>query len=183
MLFREGIDKNIALKLGIPAVVFVILGALLTTFIAVQKMELIMNIALVGLALFLMFNFKKPLDQSNKNLYFGGTISGFLAGLVGTGGAIRGITLAAFHLPKNIFIATSAVIDLGVDTSRAVVYIYNGYFDRKYIVLIPFLILISVLGSYLGKLILKRTSEKVFRYLVLVLIILTSAMQAVKYFN
>ena len=109
-------------------------------------------------------------------------MSGLLAGLVGTGGAIRGITLAAFQLPKEIFIATSALIDLGVDSSRAVVYVSNGYFDRQYMVLIPFLIVISILGSYIGKVILKYTSETVFRYLVLSIVILTSIFQTIKYF-
>lgn len=181
--FREGINKNIAIKLGIPAIVFVIIGAMLTTLIPVQKMELFMNIVLIGLAVFLMYNFNKSLNQTNSNLYLGGTVSGFLAGITGTGGAIRGITLAAFHMPKNVFIATSAVIDLGVDASRTVVYVSNGYFEKQYLVLIPFLIGISVLGSFIGKLILKKTSEVFFRYLVLIVIVLTSAIQTIKYFS
>lgn len=181
--FREGINKNIAIKLGVPAIVFVIIGAMLTTFIPVQKMELFMNIVLIGLAVFLMYNFNKSLNQTNSNLYLGGTVSGFLAGITGTGGAIRGITLAAFHMPKSVFIATSAVIDLGVDASRTVVYVSNGYFEKQYLVLIPFLIGISVLGSFIGKLILKKTSEVFFRYLVLVVIVLTSAIQTIKYFS
>ncbi|MFA6150021.1 MAG: sulfite exporter TauE/SafE family protein [Chitinophagaceae bacterium] len=183
VLFREGINKNIAIKLGVPAIVFVIIGALLTTIIPTQKIELFMNIVLIGLAVFLMFNFNKSLSQTNSNLYLGGTVSGFLAGITGTGGAIRGITLAAFHMPKNVFIATSAVIDLGVDASRTVVYVSNGYFDKQYLVLIPFLIGISVLGSFIGKLILKKTSEVFFRYLVLIVIVLTSAIQSIKYFS
>jgi uncharacterized membrane protein YfcA len=182
-LFRKGINKDIALKLGVPAVIFVIIGAWLTTFIPTQKMELLMNIALVGLAVYLMYNFDKVVKQTDANLYIGGTLSGLLAGLVGTGGAIRGITLAAFQLPKDIFIATSALIDLGVDSSRAVVYLSNGYFKEHNIILIPFLIGISILGSYVGKLILKQTSEKVFRYLVLAIIILTSIFQLAKYFS
>jgi uncharacterized membrane protein YfcA len=142
-----------------------------------------MNIVLLLLALFLVINFNKKIKQSNTSLYLGGTISGLLAGLVGTGGAIRGITLAAFHLPKDIFIATSALIDLGVDSSRAIVYISNGYFKKELIILIPFLIAISVLGSYIGKLLLKKTSEKSFRYIVLILIIATSVFQTIKYFT
>ncbi|MDO1498978.1 hypothetical protein Q2T40_01035 [Winogradskyella maritima] len=35
-------------------------------------------------------------------------LAGFSAGLLGTGGAIRGLTMAAFNLEKNMFIATSA---------------------------------------------------------------------------
>lgn len=176
-LFRKGIDKKIALRLGIPAVVFVSLGALLTTFIKTDVIELVMNIILVLLAVYLTVNFNKTIQQSNRNLFIGGVASGFIAGIAGTGGAIRGITLAAFKLKKEIFIATSALIDLGVDASRAVIYTANGYFEKQFIFLIPFLIGISVLGSYAGKLILARTSETWFRYLVLSIIVLTSLFQ------
>jgi len=139
-----------------------------------------MNFILIILAFYLLINFNKPVQQTDKNLYLGGVASGFIAGIAGTGGAIRGITLAAFQLPKEIFIATSALIDLGVDTSRAVVYTSNGYFKKEYLFLIPFLIGISILGSYIGKLILQRTTETVFRYIVLGIIILTAIFQIIK---
>ncbi len=180
-LFRQGIDRDIALKLGIPAIVFVMIGAWMTTFLPTKPMELLMNIVLVGLSVYLLYNFNKTLDQSNQNLYIGGVMSGFLAGLVGTGGAIRGITLAAFQLPKTIFIATSALIDLGVDASRAVIYVSNGYFRQENVILIPFLIGISLAGSYVGKIILRYTSELVFRYIVLSIVVLTSVFQVLKY--
>ena len=180
VLFRNGIQKEIILKLGIPAVIFVIIGAILTTYFPTKQIELIMNIMLVFLAIYLLVHFNKPVKQSNANLYFGGVASGFIAGFAGTGGAIRGITLAAFQLPKEVFVSTSAVIDLGVDFSRAVIYTSNSYFKKEFIVLIPFLIGISILGSYIGKLILQKTSEVVFRYLVLSVIILTAILQIYK---
>jgi uncharacterized membrane protein YfcA len=161
----------------------VIIGALLTKYVPVKEMELGMNILIACLAIFLLFRFNKPLKQTSQNLYLGGAISGFFAGLVGTGGAIRGITLAAFNLPKDIFIATSALIDLGVDLSRAIIYVSQGYFPKEYISLIPFLIIVSILGSYLGKIILKYTSEKVFKYIVLGVVILTSIFQFINYFS
>ncbi len=181
-LFRNGIKKDIALKLGIPAVIFVIIGAWLTTFLTTKSIELAMNVLLVFLAVYLMVNFNKKIVQSDTNLFIGGMASGFLAGIAGTGGAIRGITLSAFLLPKDIFIATSALIDLGVDFSRAIVYIRHGYFDRQFLFLIPFLIGISILGSYTGKQILKVTSETVFRYIVLGVIVLTATFQIWRYF-
>ena len=81
-----------------------------------------------------------------------------------------------------VFIATSAIIDLGVDSSRAVVYVSNGYFDRKYLILIPMLIGVSIVGSYLGKVVLKYTSELIFRYLVLTVVITVSVYQIIKIF-
>jgi uncharacterized membrane protein YfcA len=181
-LFRKGIDKKIVLKLGIPAVIFVTIGALLTAVVPVEQLELGMNIILVILAIYLIINFNKKLEMSNRNLYIGGLLSGLLAGLVGTGGAIRGITLAAFNLSKDVFIATSALIDLGVDFSRAVVYVSQGYFLKEFLILIPFLMVIGFTGSYIGKVILRYTSDLVFRYIVLIVIIGTSIYQVVQNF-
>lgn len=131
--------------------------------------------------LYILFSItRKKLEASHTNLFLGGATSGLLAGLVGTGGAVRGLTLSAFHLPKDIFIATSAMIDFGVDASRAVVYIGSGYFHKEHLFLIPFLIIISIVGSYLGKVLLKYTSENTFRYLVLGVVLLTSVIQLIK---
>jgi uncharacterized membrane protein YfcA len=168
--------------LGIPAVVFVIIGALLTNIIPQKEIELVMNIVLVLLSVFLIFNTEKKLEQSNKNLIVGGVSSGFLAGLVGTGGAIRGLVLAAFSLEKDSFLATSALIDLGVDFSRAIVYISSGYFLKEFLIFIPFLILISIAGSYIGKLVLNKMPQKYFRNIVLIVIVSISIYSISKYF-
>ncbi|MBK9212609.1 MAG: sulfite exporter TauE/SafE family protein [Saprospiraceae bacterium] len=182
-LFRHGINKELVIKIGIPAIIFVILGAYLTTFLPTEQIEFYMSIALLFLSAYLMWNFNNVIQQTDVNLILGGVGSGFLAGIAGTGGAIRGITLAAFQLPKEVFIATSAFIDLGVDLSRALVYVSNDYFKKEFLFLIPFLIGISIAGSYVGKLVLKRTSEKMFRYWVLGIIICVSIFQIIKYFN
>jgi uncharacterized membrane protein YfcA len=182
-LFQKGVHKNIAIKLGIPAVIFVIIGAYLTSVIPLKQIELAMNLIILALTLFLISGASKKIKQSNFNLYTGGVISGFFAGLIGTGGAIRGITLAAFGLEKEVFIATSALIDLGVDTSRAVVYILQGYFLQEHLLLIPFLVAIAMLGSYLGKKVLAYLPEKYFHYVVLGVIGTTSILQTIQYFR
>ncbi len=182
-LFQKGIDKNIAIKLGIPAVLFVILGAYLTSVIPLEEIELSMNLIILALTILLVSGAGKKIKQSNFNLYMGGILSGFLAGLIGTGGAIRGITLAAFGLEKDVFIATSALIDLGVDSSRTVVYILQGYFTKEHIILLPFLILIAIVGSYLGKKILAYLPEKYFHYVVLGVIGTISILQTIQYFR
>ena len=183
LLFNKGINKDIALKLGIPAVLFVSIGAYLTAYIPAKNVELVIGICLVALSIFMFVNFNKELRQTNRNLYLSGIFSGFIAGIAGSGGAIRGLALAAFQLEKAAFIATSAIIDLGVDLSRSFIYIYNGYFTKTYIYLIPFLIGTSFLGSYIGKLVLNRVSDKVFRYLVIIIVCIASIIQIVKHFN
>ena len=179
-LFRKGVDQSVLLYLGIPAVISVVIGAVLTAYIPVKIIEMAMSVVVLAIAVYMIFNQRMAFSKSNTNLIVGGTVSGFLAGLVGTGGAIRGLTLAAFELEKNALVATSAVIDLGVDASRAGIYIWNGYFQSEHIKLIPMLIVIALVGSYIGKLILAKTSNEFFRYTVLFVVVATSVWQIFK---
>lgn len=183
LLFKKGIDKTIVLWLGIPAVVMVVVGALITTRIQMQQAALMMNITLVILSIYLLANIGKSVKRTHTNLVAGGAVSGLLAGLTGTGGAVRGIVMTAFNLPKDVFIATSAMIDLGVDLSRSVVYVSNGYFPRSLIIIVPLLILVGLVGSYIGKLLLAYTSEKSFRYIAVTLIVITSIIEVGRHFT
>lgn len=182
VLFRKGINKQIVIKLGIPAVVFVVLGALLSNYLPQQEMELVLSVFLLMVSIYVVVYSQRQLQQNNRNLITGGIASGFVAGLIGTGGAIRGIVLAAFNLEKDLFIATSALIDLGVDSSRAVVYYLNGYMTAEIVIILPALILISIVGTWIGKRLLNYIPQKQFRYLVIILVIVTSVLQIVKYF-
>lgn len=180
-LFRVGINKTIILKMGIPAVLMVILGALLAGQLPQRTLELSMSILIGILAGYLAVNSGRILLPSNRNLVAGGALSGFFAGLVGTGGAIRGLALTAFNMEKNIFIATSALIDLGVDGSRAFIYYLNGFFVQTMWKTLPPLVLVSIIGTWIGKLLLKRIAQDRFRSTVLWAIILTSFIQMLKH--
>jgi len=172
-LFRKGIDKKLILYLGIPAVIFVILGAYFSNKIQSEYLEIGLAIFLIATSLVFLIFKTFAIQPSIKNSIIGGILSGGIAGLLGTGGAIRGITLSAFNLTPAVFIATSAIIDLGVDASRSVVYILNGYVHQHDLYLIPFLIGASFLGTLIGKKILTKVSDKRFKSLVLILVLIT----------
>ena len=53
-LFKNTINKNIVIKLGIPAVVSVIVGAVLSNYVPQKELELGMNIFIVLIALLLI---------------------------------------------------------------------------------------------------------------------------------
>ena len=169
--FRKGIDKKIIFTLGIPAVLFVILGAYVSKFFDPVILTYILGGFLIAMSLLFLIFKQLEVKPKTPNAIIGGTLSGFSAGILGTGGAIRGITLAAFKMSKDKFIATSAVIDLGVDASRTVVYYLNGYMKVELLYLIPILIVIGILGTWIGKRILKYISQEQFRYIVLFLIL------------
>jgi len=170
-LFRKGMSKKLLINLGVPAVIFVIIGGLLSKVVSETYLEIILGIFLVSTsALFLVFK-KLQIDPNRNNSVVGGMLSGFSAGILGTGGAIRGLTMAAFNLEKQVFISTSAVIDLLVDASRTVVYISNGYVTKEVLMYVPFLLVIGFFGTYLGKVILKRFTQARFKRFSLITIL------------
>lgn len=172
-LFRKGFDKKLILYIGVPSVVFVIVGSLLSKYIDSEVSEKILSAFLILMSVLLMIFRDFTIKTNISNCLTGGSLSGFFAGLVGTGGAIRGVMLTSFQVEKEIFIATSAVIDLAVDSSRAVVYNYNGFVHHHDLYLIPILLVVSIVGSYIGKLLLNRIPELIFKYLVLSLVLAT----------
>ncbi|MEN9323390.1 MAG: hypothetical protein RL699_1170 [Bacteroidota bacterium] len=179
-LFRKGIDKALLLRIGLPAILFVVIGAYLSAYINGQILELVMALFLIALATLFLVKKSIRITPSSTNAMLGGASSGFISGFLGTGGAIRGLTLAAYQLPIAVFIATSALIDLGIDCSRTVVYYYNGYIHQKDLYLLPILLVVSVVGTYTGKKILDRIAEHHFRVLVLGMILLTGLSTLVK---
>ncbi len=173
VFFKHGFDKDLILKVGIPALVFVVIGAYFSKYIDVKKLEIGLAIFLIITSLAFLVIKNLSLKPTTVNSLLGGTFSGLMAGLIGTGGSIRGITLAAFNLKTEVFIATSAIIDLGVDASRAVVYYMNGFVHYHDFYLLPFLIIASIVGTYIGKLILAKVSQQTFKNMVLVLLLIT----------
>lgn len=171
-LFRNGFDKKLILNMGIPSVILVALGAYLSKYVDNKLLEIILGLFLISLSGILFIFRKFAVKPSVTNSVIGGSLSGFTAGLLGTGGAIRGLTLASFNLEKNIFIATSAAIDLGIDLTRSVVYTTNGFVHIHDLYLVAILVVIGFIGTYIGKRILKKVSEKQFKYIVLSLILL-----------
>lgn len=171
--FRKGFDKQLLIYIGIPAVIFVITGAFISRFINPKTLEIALAIFLIGTSLVFLFFKNLSIKPTITNSVLGGTFSGLIAGLLGTGGAIRGMTLAAYNLKMEVFIATSAIIDLAIDSSRSIVYSYNGYVHRHDLYLIPILLLVSIVGTFIGKKILDRISEAQFKSIVLVLILIT----------
>lgn len=170
-MFREGINWRLVLLIGIPAVIFVLGGAWLSQFFDSRPLQIAMAIFLILMALLFLIFKSLQLQSNAATSITGGAVSGFLAGLLGSGGPIRGLTLAAYNLPKNVFIATSAFIDLGIDLSRSAVYISNGFVHKNDLYLVPILIVIGITGTWIGKKLLNQLSQERFRQIVLFLIL------------
>ena len=183
LLFRKAVSWRIIAWLGIPAVIAVIIGAQLTIRVDQRLLSAARGVLLVVMGAGLLWRQEWRLRATPANAVIGGSLSGFIAGIAGTGGAIRGITLAAFDLEKTVFVSTSAWIDLGVDLSRSAVYASHGFLAPGVLLLLPILFIASFGGSWLGKLLLARIPQREFRRVVLGVVILMGVitlMQAVR---
>lgn len=172
--FKTGLNKSLILKFGIPSIAASLIGAALVPAIPRDSIRLTLGVFLVIYSLFSLFSEEVKVKASTLNLSVGGVLSGFTAGLIGTGGAIRGAFLTAVGLPKDKYIATAAFVALAVDVTRIPVYLKFGFLPNKYVALLPLYFVIAILGSFIGKRIVGRFPKKAFRKVVLIAILLVS---------
>ncbi len=154
-LFFKKIDFKLFWLFGIPSIIFVFLGA---QCIMILLVEFLKRIVAIFLILFTGISFLKPrikTGQNPVNAVFGGGLSGFLAGLIGMGGAIRSMFLLTFNLPKEIYVGTAAMIAFVIDITRIPTYLWIGVVrNHVYYSLLPLLIVIAYFGVRTGKVLL-----------------------------
>lgn len=169
-LFRAGIDRGLLLQLGVPSVLFAVVGGLASAWLLTHWLEILLAVFLLGFSGWMLLRPRWRIAPTTGNAWLGGALSGGMAGLVGTGGVVRGMTMAAFDLRKEVFVATSAAIDLGIDLSRAAVYARNGYIHGHDLVWLPMLAVVAIAGTWIGKRILVRMPQALFRRTALLLV-------------
>lgn len=182
-LFRKFFNIRIILWFGVPGVLLVACGAWLSAVWGSSLLQFILGMFLCFFAvLFYLFPRIRVKDSKPNMLFFGGA-AGFVAGLLGTGGAIRGVAMASLGLSKEVFVGTSAAIDMAVDTTRAVIYAEHGFLqmrDWKYMLI---LVVVAFLGSWLGKKWLQKISQQSFQKIVLLLVFLSGVSLIFKYLS
>ena len=172
--FRHGLDKNVLLIFGIPSFVLSLFGATLVGDLSQTFLKFLLGIFLIVVSVAFLIKPNLSFPANRKSLVLGGGISGFIVGLIGTGGALRAVFLTGLKMEKEKYIATSAVVALGTDATRIPYYISSGFLPEQYYFLIPFLFVSAVVGSYVGKKIVTRIDQDKFKKMVFIGIILIS---------
>lgn len=172
--FRHGFDRRLLLIFGLPSVILTLVGALLVNYTPQLFLKLILGFFLIvySLASLLKPGFAFPPNE--KTSLIGGSLSGFFAGLIGTGGALRGAFLTSFNLEKSVYISTAAAISLAVDITRIPVYFGSGFLETQFYYYIPILFVIAIMGSFTGNKILNKIPQPKFRKFVLLAIMFVS---------
>jgi len=170
--FHRGIDKRMLVIFGVPSVLLTLAGAVLVSYVSQGLFELLLGVFLVAFSIYSLSGHVIDLKPTTSHAVAGGVLSGFLAGLVGTGGALRGAFLNAFGMRKNEYVATASAIALLVDFARVPVYLASGFLGAQYYGGVPVLFLMAIAGAYVGKHVVDRVSQEGFGKMVLVALLL-----------
>ena len=163
ILFKKGFNWKLILLFGIPGIIASFLAAKLPIALPETILERALGLFLV---LYVAFLFLKPswkIKASSSSALLGGTLSGFFSGVFGVGGAVRSSFLTAFNLDKSVFLFTSGVIGLLIDSARIIQYLLSditlGFLITALLLCIP----ASLLGAYIAKKLLDKVSQERFR--------------------
>ena len=129
LIFRRHFPTELIVRLAVPSMILAGVGALLSAYISVNLLSRLLGFTLILVSAFAFLNKKRPVKIGMASASAVCGLSGLMTGLVGTGGAIRGMALTALGIDRNAFVAVSAGIDLGGDLIRAAIYLYKGYMD------------------------------------------------------
>ena len=89
IFFRQGFDKRIILQFGVPSIFFSILGALLIGVLPQPILKLVLGIFLITTSVSFLIKPRLKIPANTSTFIAGGSVTGFITALVGTGGALR----------------------------------------------------------------------------------------------
>jgi uncharacterized protein len=193
-LFLVGrhLDKQVAIRFGVPAFFAALLGAFLLLQITeleplytytigdkqfyMAPVKLIIAILLIFFALMEIVPVLKKIEFGKDKLVLGGILSGFFGGFSGHQGALRSAFLIRSGLTKEAFVATGVAIACIIDFSRLGVYatrfLKSGL--QQNLTLVVAATLSAFVGAYLGSRLLKKVTLSNIQIIVTVLLIILS---------
>lgn len=167
LLFRKGTAWRLILAFGIPGIAASFAGAALALEVRDLPLERILGLFLLIYVGFLFTNRQWALPRNQVTAVTGGALSGLSAGLFGVGGAVRGAFLAAFDLPKDVYIFTSGIIAFFIDITRVSRYLAGGVeLGNTLLAALILCIPVSFAGAYLARKFLDRLPQDYFRMFV-----------------
>jgi uncharacterized protein len=168
------------LKILFPwAALGVIVGTLVGSYINDEVFKLIMG-AIILISVLIMIWLEKSSHQdevpTNKLFAHGMGIAGGFTSMVGNlAGSVMGIYLLSTRLPKNAYIGTAAWFFMVVNWFKFPFHVFVWHTISINTLLFDLVTLpVILLGAFLGIVIIKKVSEKIFRWFIIVMTLVAS---------
>lgn len=176
-LFWQYVKWDVILWYVPGAILGSILGAYVFTKIDVEWLQLPIGIFLI-LEVITFFFSKKEQCFGVKSWYFlpGGFIQSAISGLIGGSGPIINPLYLNYNLVKEEMVATKSVALIVNHLVKLITYYICGVLKPEYMVYGLIIGLGAIPGNFLGQFLLKKVSEHLFRYLVLIVMFITGSL-------
>ncbi len=180
--YKKYVKLTEVFRLLLPAATGVILGAILGNSINDSQFKFIMSIVILICVAFLIHKEIKNnkngtnIPSSSKVLYILiGVLSGFSSMIGNAAGPIFAVYLLAMQYKKNKYIAVTAVFFFAVNWIKLPfhVFLWNTI-NWQTLKIIPLVIPIIFLGSFLGVFIAKRINEKKYRIFIITMTVIAA---------
>lgn len=173
VFFKKGFNVKLILLFGVPGIIFSFFAAKLPLELPEELLQRSLGLFLILYVLFLFVRPSWKIRPSNVSAAVGGSLSGFFSGIFGVGGAIRSTFLTTFNLEKSVFLFTSGVIGLLIDSSRLTQYMLSKIaLDQSLVIALIVCIPVSFMGAYVAKRFVDKIPQKTFRLVIAVALFL-----------
>lgn len=194
LLVGRYIDKAVALKFGITAIIGAFAGAYFLTQLSeikplfnyrindhefsITPIKITIALLMVVFALFEIIPYLKNIEFKPNKLPLGGLVSGFFGGLSGHQGALRSAFLIRYGLSKESFIATGILIACLIDFTRLAIYFRRFDFAEinGNIAILSITTLSAFLGAYIGSKLLKKITVNSLQIIVTVVLFIIAVL-------
>jgi len=171
-LIREHLDRRVLVMFGVASAMGGLLGALLHVWLRSATLGYFLGTLLVFAGITGATGVAAKMRFGRTTGWIAGAMSGLFGGLVGNQGGIRSAALLGFDVQKESFVATATAIALLVDLFRMPVYVAFEY--TSILSAWPTMLVATVgvvIGTLVGKPMLRRIPEKAYRLVVSMIIL------------
>jgi len=165
------INWRIGVLFSVGGILFSFVGAYLIAYIPGRGLEILLGVFLIAYAILSLIGKEARLPRSDGAIVITGGVVGFVAGVIGTAGAIRTAALSSLHLKKEYFLGTSFAIAFFVDITRIGVYFKTGLLEVNFF-LWGAVLVVAVLGSFAGKALVSRIPAPLFNKIIYSILLL-----------
>ena len=161
-VFRRHVKWRTVLLTGLTAWPLAAISATFTGVVADNFLRVTIGVLILG-SFLIEYIFKSKFELQDKGLLASGIVIGGASGFCGAAGVPVAFAYRNHGLVKENFVATVAVLAVGLQTVKIPVYVSGGLLEAQHLPLILLLIAMSLCGIFIGKKVLKTISPTLFR--------------------
>lgn len=166
IVYKKHIDRHIGFRVICWSLPGVVIGSLALNYFPVEIFKKFLACVILLYLANDVFKLIPQKHQPDALLPGMSILYGFLTGLVGSGNLVKGPLFTSLGLLKQAYVGTYAFTSLFMNVPKIIIYSATGIIDSSaFLISIPFL-LISIIGTQVGKHLIGKIRNDVFYYVI-----------------